>query len=284
MGLGSVMQVLVLAVQNAVDYRVLGAATSGVTMSRGIGGSLGAAAFGAIFTSRLSAQIQDVLSGPVADEVAAGGRPSSAQLARLPAAGRAAYEHAYVHALRPVFIAAAGVALVGFLLSWLLQERPLRETAATSIGLDDSLAAPRSPDSLAEIERALSRATTREQRRRFSERLAARAGIDLSPGATWALVRIDEHGFAGARALAEDAGVPRERIAAVVAELRADGLVAGEQVVPALTAAGRRLADRALAARRELLTEALADDSADRDPAVEELMQRLSRELCGDRP
>ena len=53
LGLGMVMQVLVLAVQNAVDYAVLGAATSGVTLARGIGGSIGAAVFGTIFTSRL---------------------------------------------------------------------------------------------------------------------------------------------------------------------------------------------------------------------------------------
>ncbi len=54
LGLGSIMQVLVLAVQNAVDYRLLGAATSGVTMLRGIGGSIGTAVFGTIFTTRLS--------------------------------------------------------------------------------------------------------------------------------------------------------------------------------------------------------------------------------------
>jgi EmrB/QacA subfamily drug resistance transporter len=284
LGLGSVMQVLVLAVQNAVKYEVLGAATSGVTLFRGIGGSLGAAAFGAIFTSRLGSELQGVLSGPLADEVSAGGRPSGAQLARLPAATRSAYEHAYVHALRPVFVVAAGVALLGFALSWLLQERPLRETAATNTGLDDSLAAPRSPDSLAEIERALSCATTSDQRHQFRERLAARAGIDLSPGATWALVRIDAHGFAGARALAEGDGVPPERIAAVVAELRQRGLVAGEDPGPTLTAAGHSLAGRAVTARRELLTEALADDGAGRDPAVDELLRRLARELTGDRP
>ncbi len=49
LGLGSVMQVLVLVVQNAVQYSLLGAATSGVTLFRGIGGSLGAAVFGTIF-------------------------------------------------------------------------------------------------------------------------------------------------------------------------------------------------------------------------------------------
>src|SRR4051794_21209151 len=53
-GLGLTMQVLVLAVQNAVPFEVLGSATSGVTLARGIGGSLGAATFGAIFSSRLA--------------------------------------------------------------------------------------------------------------------------------------------------------------------------------------------------------------------------------------
>jgi EmrB/QacA subfamily drug resistance transporter len=284
LGLGSVMQVLVLAVQNAVDYEVLGAATSGVTLFRGIGGSMGAATFGAIFTSRLNSELQGVLPAPLAHEVSTGGRLSGSQLSGLPSATRSAYEHAYVHALRPVFVVAAGVTLLGFALSWLLHERPLRETAATSTGLDDSLAAPRSPDSLAEIERALSCATTLEQRRRFRERVAARAGIDLSPGATWALVRIDEHGLAGARALAEHDGVAPERIAAVVDELRERGLVASEDGGPTLTSAGHSLAARAVAARRELLTEVLADDTADRDPAVNALLHRLARELAGDPP
>jgi DNA-binding MarR family transcriptional regulator len=263
---------------------VLGAATSGVTLFRGMGGSVGAAVFGAIFTSQLTSELQGVLPGSLAHEVSSGGRLSSEQLAQLSTSTRSAYEHAYVHALSPVFIAAAGVALLGFALSWLLQERPLRETAATSTGLDDSLAAPRSPDSLAEIERALSRATTSEQRQRFRERLAARAGIDLSPGATWALVRIDAHGFARARSLAEHDGVPPERIAAVLDELRRRGLVAGEDGGPTLTSAGHNLAGRALAARRELLTEALADPSADRAPAVNDLLRRLAQELTGDRP
>jgi EmrB/QacA subfamily drug resistance transporter len=284
LGLGSTMQVLVLTVQNAVGYEVLGAATSGVTLFRGIGGSLGAATFGAIFTSRLTSELQGVLPGRLAEEVSAGGRLSGSQLGGLPEATRLAYEHAYVDALSPVFLAAAGVALLGFALSWMLQERPLRETAATSIGLDDSLAAPRSPDSLAEIERALSCATTPEQRARFRERLAARAGVELSPGATWALVRIDEHGFARARTLAEHDGVPAERIAGVVAELRRRGLVAGEDRGPTLTPAGQDLARRAVAARRELLTEALADDSADRNPVVDGLLRRLARELAGERP
>ena len=63
LGLGMVMQVLVLAVQNAVDYSVLGAATSGVTLARGIGGSIGAAVFGTIFTTRLRSELHSAISG-----------------------------------------------------------------------------------------------------------------------------------------------------------------------------------------------------------------------------
>jgi EmrB/QacA subfamily drug resistance transporter len=283
-GLGSVMQVLVLAVQNAVDYEVLGAATSGVTLFRGIGGSLGAAVFGTIFSSQLASQLRGTLSGPLAHEISGGGRLTGAQVTRLPSAARSAYEHAYVHALRPVFVAAAGVALLGFVLSWLMPERRLRETAATSHGLDDSLAAPRSPDSLAEVERALTRTVPPEMREQFRERLAQRADLSLTPGATWALVRIGEHGLARARSLAEQDGVAPERIAAVVEELRERGLVVSEDGAPSLTADGRALAERAIATRLELLTEALGDASTDRDPVVNELLQRLARELAGEPP
>ena len=54
LGLGLVMQVLVLAVQNAVDYQDLGVATSGATLFRSIGGSVGTAILGSIFSNRLS--------------------------------------------------------------------------------------------------------------------------------------------------------------------------------------------------------------------------------------
>jgi MFS family permease len=284
LGLGSVMQVLVLAVQNAVGYRELGAATSGVTLFRGMGGSLGAAVFGTIFSSRLASALRSTLHGSLASQIPAGERLTGTQVARLPPVARSAYEHGYVHALQPVFQAASGVAVLAFALSWLLPERPLRDTAATSRGLDDGLAAPRSPDSLAEIERALSRTVGSEQRKRFRARLAARVGVELSPGATWALVRIGEHGLVRARELATRDGVAAEQITAVVAELRGKALIAGDDGARGLTETGQTLAERAIAARRELLTETLADETARIDPAVEALLHRLARELAGEPP
>jgi hypothetical protein len=283
LGLGLVMQVLVLAVQNSVSYAVLGTATAGVTMLRGIGGSVGTAVFGSIFTNRL-VDIRANLPAPVQDVLAGGGRLTGEQVEALPAAARAAYQQGYVDALTPVFLVAAGVTLAGFAVSWLLREEPLRATAATSQGLEDSLAAPRGPDSLAELERALACATTREERERFHRRVAERAGVEVSPGAVWALVRIDEHGFAGARAMAEAQDVPPDRIAEVVRELRTRELVAGDEGAPELTPTGRALTDQLVAARRDLLAEAVADESADRRPEVDALLRRLARELVGERP
>jgi MFS family permease len=284
LGLGSTMQVLVMAVQNAVDFTILGAATSAVTLARGIGGSLGTAVFGTVFSTQLRSQLQGALSGPLAHEVAGGGRLTGAQVRQLPEAARVVYERAYVHALRPVFLMAAGVAAFGFALSLLLEERPLREAAAASTGLEDSLAAPRSSDSLAEVERALTKVTTFDERARFRQEVAQRAGVDISPGAIWALVRIDEHGQQRAKLMAEEDGVDPDRIDEVVGELRERKLLAGEPGDAELTAAGRDYTDRVVGARRELLSEALADDSTRRSPELSALLQRLARELCGEPP
>jgi EmrB/QacA subfamily drug resistance transporter len=280
-GLGLTMQVLVLAVQNAVPYAVLGAATSGVTLMRGVGGSVGTAVFGSIFTHRLTEELSSArLPAALRAIVGGGGRLTGDQVGRLPGAARTAYEQAYVDALSPVFRVAAGVALLGFVVSWLLPERPLRATAATSTGLDDSLAAPEAPSSLEVVERALARATLPEDRQRFHRAVAERAGVDVSPGATWALVRIAEYGPGGAEAVARRQGVPEERIAEVKRELRERELLAGDACTPA----GVALADQLLAARREQLCEVLADPEAERTPEVQGLLERLSRELVGERP
>ena len=69
LGLGAVMQVLVLAVQNAVDHRHMGVATSGSLLFRQIGGSIGIAIFGAIFANRLRGELAASLPpGAVAED------------------------------------------------------------------------------------------------------------------------------------------------------------------------------------------------------------------------
>jgi EmrB/QacA subfamily drug resistance transporter len=284
LGLGMVMQVLVLAVQNAVDYSVLGAATSGVTLARGIGGSIGAAVFGTIFSSRLRSELHDVLGGALGAQVAGGARLTGAQVGSLPAAARLSYENAYVHALRPVFLVAAGVGALGFLLSLRLRERPLRATASTSQGLDDALAVPKSPNSLAELDRALSVLVSREDRRAFNERVGIRASLDLSPGAIWALARFDSYGIDGTREMAHEQSIEDERVVAVEGELRERGLVVEGDDGARLTPAGLAMADQVLSARRDELRAMLADPATQQVPEVRQLLERLCVELSGQRP
>ncbi len=284
LGLGLVMQVLVLAVQNSVDYSVLGAATSGVTLARGVGGSFGAAIFGTIFSSRLRSALHDAISGPLGALVSGGARLTGAQVATLPGSAKLAYEDAYVKALQPVFLVAAGIGVIGFLLSLRLREQPLRATASTSTGLDDALAAPKSPSSLAEIDRALAMLVGDERRRAFNEHVAARAGLELSPGAVWALARFGSYGIAGTREMASRLEIGEERVAAVERELRERGLIAEDASGASLTPAGVALADQVISARREELRALLSDHDADREPELQELLERLCIELSGSRP
>jgi hypothetical protein len=138
LGLGLVMQVLVLAAQNAVDYRLLGVATSGSTMFRQVGGSIGVSVFGAIFANRLGHELAQ--RAPRGVHVATSASP--AVVHHLPPAIHGLYVAAVAAALHPVFLAAAAVMLGAFGLSWLLRDVPLRETAgAASIG--KSIATPR---------------------------------------------------------------------------------------------------------------------------------------------
>ena len=138
LGLGLTMQVLVLAAQNAVDYRLLGVATSGSSLARQIGGSIGVSVFGAIFTNRLGHELAQRL--PPGVHAPAHGSPAAVQ--HLPPVIHAAYIAAYAAALHPVFLTAAAVMLGAFGLSWLLRDVPLRETAG-SAGIGESFAAPR---------------------------------------------------------------------------------------------------------------------------------------------
>jgi EmrB/QacA subfamily drug resistance transporter len=128
LGLGLVMQVLVLAAQNAVDYRLLGVATSGATLFRQVGGAIGVSAFGAIFTNELG----DELTRRLPAGAHAPAHASPAAIEHLPSAIHEMYVTAVAIALHPVFLTAAGVMVVAFGLTWRLRDVPLRETAGVA--------------------------------------------------------------------------------------------------------------------------------------------------------
>src|SRR5664280_2570281 len=129
LGIGCVMQVLVVAVQNAVPQNQLGTATSSVTFFRSIGGSFGVAVFGAIFNNRLAANLPKYL--PPSARIVHGSNVSAspAQLDALPPAIHHGYVLAFSDSLHVVFLFGAPVALLAFALTWFLKDLPLRDHA-----------------------------------------------------------------------------------------------------------------------------------------------------------
>jgi EmrB/QacA subfamily drug resistance transporter len=275
LGLGMVMQVLILATQNAVSYEELGVATSGATLFRSIGGSLGTAVLGAIFSGRLSAELSSRL--PASASAAAGGNVNPSQIDRLPGPVHDAYISAFTEALHVVFLVATGVVLVAFALSWFIEERPLRATVATSTGVGESFAAPGDTDSLREISRGLMRLAGRERTLSVLEGVAARADLELSPGAAWLLMRAGSPD--APHEVLELRSLPRVDPAgfdAALAEVRAAGYVADSGV----TAAGREARTQLIVAGIDSLRELVDDWEPGRDPELDPLLGRLAQELA----
>jgi hypothetical protein len=294
LGLGMVMQVLVLAVQNAVEYRDLGVATSGATLFRSIGGSIGTAILGSIFASQLKSNltagirsnptaVAGMSHGQVTALSGAIGNPQS--LKALRPGLHDLYITSFTHALNTVFIVAAGVAAAAFVLSWLLPERPLRDTAEASTGIGESFAVPKPDDSLAELSRALTVLVGHERRRQLVAQITARAGVDLSPAAAWLLVRKHRDPEATLGELSAEWDVSLERAEAGRSELAERGMVSPDgEAVPepdhgSVTVLGHETAERLIAARRDTLARLLDGWEPEQHIEVATLLTRLADEL-----
>src|SRR5271168_4772434 len=128
-GIGSCMQVLILIVQNTSSFEDLGVATSGVTFFRTIGSSFGAAVFGSLFNNFLHTRLAEALARSGAPLEAA---QSPDGLHKLPPEMAAPIAAAYADALDHVFLFAAPVAVVGFVLALTLKQVPLRNNAVST--------------------------------------------------------------------------------------------------------------------------------------------------------
>jgi EmrB/QacA subfamily drug resistance transporter len=129
-GIGLFMQVLLIAIQNDSPHRDVGTATSSATFFRQIGGSVGVAVFGAIFSSRLTDGLRDMPRETVA---ALGIKPGSVQVSPdavqgLPAGPKEQFLDVFVHALHGAFLWGAVFSAVAIAVAWLLPEIPLRTT------------------------------------------------------------------------------------------------------------------------------------------------------------
>ncbi|TYK49817.1 DHA2 family efflux MFS transporter permease subunit [Actinomadura decatromicini] len=282
-GLGLVLQVLVIAVQNAVPYEDLGSATSGVTFFRQIGGSFGVAVFGSIFSNQLARHITDL--GPRLprgfDPAAVQGNPSL--LDRFPAPVKEGVLHAYAQSIDAVFFWAVPVAAAAFVLTWFLREVPLRATSAARDYGEGFGAAPTVRSSRHEIERCLSELMRKDPKaRELYDRLAARSGLDLPPGSVWALCRIAKDGTVPGADLAERAGVSVEQGRPYIDRLVDDGYVRRVDGTLTVTPSGEDAAERLFRTRREGLSRHLEGWSPEDHPELTGVLRRLAEESLGD--
>ncbi|MFI5688262.1 DHA2 family efflux MFS transporter permease subunit [Streptomyces sp. NPDC051636] len=284
LGLGLVLQVLVLIVQNAVSYEDLGVATSGATFFRSIGASFGVAIFGTLFASRLGDKLTDAFRGArLPDGLSADALKSDPRgIAALPPALRPAALHAYASSITDVFLYAAPVALLGFVLAWFLKEDRLRGSV-TAPDVSETIAPnPVERSSYDEVCRALSLLGTREGRREIYREITERAGYDLLPATSWLLLRIRRYGSVEPGMLAERSSVPLNVILAAARQVEVRRLAVRQGLDLMLTDEGRVVADRLAHAREESLAELLGDWwGPDRPTDLVQLVRELTDELCG---
>jgi EmrB/QacA subfamily drug resistance transporter len=128
LGMGFLMQMVSLIAQNSVEQRDMGVASSARMFFQQIGGSLGVAAFGAIFARRLTSSLA-AAAGSGVHISASGGQLNPATVDSLPAAVRHDVFFAIAHAVQGVFVWAVPAAAIIFVLAWFIKEVPLRGRA-----------------------------------------------------------------------------------------------------------------------------------------------------------
>jgi EmrB/QacA subfamily drug resistance transporter len=278
LGLGMVMQILVMAVQNAVPYERLGVATSGTTLFRSIGGSVGAALFGGIFAYFLEGDLKQVIPGVE-------GLLNPIEIAKLAEPERSLYLAEFVHALHPVFHTAAAMAFVGFLLTLSIREVPLR-TTITPESLTEAFPMPRDATSLDELKRIVTRITARENRWRVYERVAERIGLPLEPDELWLLARLGEtHGRATQADLEGRLEIGGTQCADLLGRLVAKGMATRSAAgLYELSGKGRAGYEHLLTRREQDLEEMLADWDRNEHPDVRAMMKELAKSFASTPP
>ena len=281
LGLGLVMQVLIIAVQNSSDFADLGTATAGVTYFRSIGGAFGASIFGTVLNNRLSAKITAAQANgtlsprfPVKQVLA---DPTIVQ--KAPPADRPLIEpflHLYAVSLQTVYLVAAGIAVIAFVLSLFLREVPLR-TSNRQAEPGEAAGLPTFRSSADEIERMVTKLSSRENIWERYGRCIDKANIDITVPQAYGLFRLHQAG-----PVTEEEICRRNKIKPDEIRPKLDAMVASGRIqrdtdgLITLTPAGQEVVSQLTEARLALLNEKLEGWS----PEQHADLLRMLRELA----
>jgi EmrB/QacA subfamily drug resistance transporter len=246
-GLGMVMQVLVLAVQNAVEYRDLGTGTSGATFFRSIGSSVGVAVFGTVFNNQLRA-------------------PTPA---------------GYAHAIHIVFLAAVPIGALAFGLAWLIPHVSLH-AAARSPDPGEGFALPADRSSLDELRLLLWRSIDHDTRLRTHGALARLAGTDLTPAQAWMLRGLVSMGPREISAMADSAHAAPPVVSSVANGLHAKGMADIRDETVTATDRGRSVSQAMLDEERAIVRRWAEDWPGAKGPEVAALVEDIATRLNTD--
>ncbi|TCO44685.1 MDR family MFS transporter [Actinocrispum wychmicini] len=282
LGVGLVMPVPTVVVQSTSDYSDLGVATSGVSFLRTLGSSFGVAIFGTIYAGELPDHLRNAIPPGVDPRVV----QTVQGVHALPAAARAPVIQAYVDTLHTMFLVAAPVGLLAFVVALFLKQVPLRDTARVvakgNSGVGESFAVPASSDSEVELEKLVSLVVSKQDHDPRPEMLA-RSGVPLSFAQAWMLVMVFKHsvddGDATLHEIATQTKVPAGIFEPVARQLVDSGYATEADGHYRFTPKGTEAFARLIGAARTWLLAKFADWHQTEDHGFAEAVDRVAERL-----
>ncbi|WP_236790735.1 MDR family MFS transporter [Amycolatopsis sp. GM8] len=252
LGLGCCMQVPTIVVQNTSVYEDLGVATSGVSFLRTLGSSFGVAVFGTIFTSRLPA------------------------VPTIPS---------YVDAIQTMFLVAAPIGILSFVVALFLKEVPLRDATKAVASRSSGFPEPGSGDSRQELEKVVA-SVWRRRKGDPGPAILARSGVPLTFAQAWLLVQVYRHsvddGDATLQELSVETSVPAGIFEPTAARLVDDGYLAEADGHYRFSALGTDTFTRLVGAWRVWILDALADWEETKDQDFSARVDEIAAELISN--
>ncbi|MBT2414343.1 MFS transporter [Streptomyces sp. ISL-12] len=248
-GIGLCMQVLIIAVQNTVEYAELGTATSGVTFFRTLGSSFGTAVFGTIYANSLTPNLRDGIASAAATGTADPAAISRAATSPegvhgLPSEAASPIIGAYADTIQTVFLWTVPVAGLGFVVALFLRQVRLRDSArAGSTDMGEGFASPNDTDSRRVLEASVGKIIG-GTRLETARRIIADSDTRLDVAGAWAVMQVELFtrlvGHASLGLIATRHRVPPEVLLPVFDRMVEEGYLTRDGSLLSHTGAGAR--------------------------------------------